>query len=165
MTAMRKGLDGHIRWDLEGTAAVRVVILLGSDGSMLCWSPLGCRTSERCGPTTSFSVSAPPLLVFWRPCVSYQRGDEPEQSLLFRAISLTEECFDLDLGKKPARGPIGLVFDKHAPGIGITREVPAVSVRAVVKFSDIQHGPLGPIVGAAVFLFRKHRQARIVSNA
>jgi hypothetical protein len=36
MTAMRKGLDGHIRWDLDGTAAVRRVTLLGSDGSMLC---------------------------------------------------------------------------------------------------------------------------------
>jgi hypothetical protein len=35
----------------------------------------------------------------------------------------------------------------------------------VVKFSDIQHGPLASIVGAVVCLFRKHRQARIVSNA
>jgi hypothetical protein len=74
-----------------------------------------------------------PLLLFWRPCVPYQRGDEPEQSLLFWAISLTEECSDLDLGNMPSRGPIGLVFDKHAPGIGIMREVPTVSVRAVVS--------------------------------
>ena len=112
----------------------------------------------------SVSVSAPPVRLFWHPCVSYQCCDEPEQSVLFRPISLTEKCSDLDLGNMPSRRPIGLVFDKHVPGIGITREVPTVSVRTVVKFSDIQHGPLGSIVGPAVFLFEKHRQARIVSN-
>src|SRR6516164_9442900 len=101
--------------------------------------PLECRTCECCGPTTSFSVSAT-LRLFCLPCVSYQCGNEPEQFLLFRAISLSEECPDLDLGNMSSRGRIGVVFDKDAPGIAITCEIPTVSIGAVVKLSDAQHG-------------------------
>jgi hypothetical protein len=86
-----------------------------------------------------FGFGAAPCASFRRPCVSYHCGHEPEQSLLIRPISLTEECSDLDLGNMSSRGRIGLVFDKHPPGIGIICEIPTVSIRAVIEFSDTQH--------------------------
>ena len=61
----------------------------------------------------------------------------------------------------PSGGHIGLVFDKHAPGIRTAREIPTVAIRAVVKLSDI-HGRVlfGGIGGEAASFFGKGRSPR-----
>ena len=87
---------------------------------------------------------------------------------MLRTVALIEEHPDLDFGNMPAGGKVGLVFDEHAPGIGIACEVPSIPIGAVIKLSDILHRrPFGCVFVAAFLshlFFGKHRRVRTVSE-
>jgi hypothetical protein len=67
-----------------------------------------------------------------------QCSDQSQQLLLLKAFALTEEPSNLDVGHMSIRWDVGLVSDEHPPRIGITGEIPSVTVRAVTKLSDKQ---------------------------
>jgi hypothetical protein len=70
-----------------------------------------------------------------------QCSDQSQQLLLLRAVASTEENSDLDFGHMPTRREVGLVSDEHSPRIGITGEMPSITVRAVIKLSGKKGHP------------------------